>query len=202
MMGGDSGKISAEQKKILEKGEEANNMMIELVNDLMNIDKTSDTYMGYNFESVPLSGLLAKAVDDFSLLAEQKKIALEFFASAEPVPDVKADPPKLELAVSNLIDNALDYTPAGGTIKVFLEKMGNYAKVSVKDSGIGIPKEEAGNLFTRFYRAKNAVRTKTEGTGLGLYITKNIIEAHGGKIWAESEEGKGATFFFTVPFNV
>lgn len=202
MMGGDSGKINVEQKKILEKGEEANNMMIELVNDLMNIDKTSDTYMGYNFENVPLSGLLAKAVDDFSLLAKQKKIALEFFASAEPMPDVKADPPKLELAASNLIDNALDYTPAGGTIKVFLEKMGNYAKVSIKDSGIGIPKEEAGNLFTRFYRAKNAVRTKTEGTGLGLYITKNIIEAHGGKIWAESEENKGATFYFTVPFNV
>lgn len=202
MMGGDSGKISAEQKKILEKGEEANDMMIELVNDLMNIDKTSDTYMGYNFESAPLGGLLAKAVDDFSLLAKQKKIALEFFASAEPMPDVKADPPKLELAVSNLIDNALDYTPAGGTIKVFLEKMGNYAKISIKDSGIGIPKEEAGNLFTRFYRAKNAVGIKTEGTGLGLYITKNIIEAHGGKIWAESEENKGATFFFTVPFNV
>jgi len=121
---------------------------------------------------------------------------------------VKVDQAKMELALSNLVDNALDYTPEGGAVKIILEKMGNYAKVSVKDSGIGIPKEEAANLFTRFYRAKNAVRIKTEGTGLGLYITKNIIEAHGGKIWVESpaspsqggEENKGTTFLFTVPF--
>lgn len=202
VINGDPGKINAEQKKILENGAGANNIMIKLVNDLIDIDRMGDTYMGYNFESVPLGGLIAKLVNGFSFVAKQKKIALEFFASAEPMPDAKVDPSKLELVLNNLIDNALGYTPAGGTIKVFLEKMGNYAKVSVKDSGIGIPKEEAGNLFTRFFRAKNAVRVKTEGTGLGLYIAKNIIEAHGGKIWIESEEGKGATFFFTVPLDI
>jgi signal transduction histidine kinase len=200
VVSGEGGKISADQKKFLQVGMEANNMMIKLVNDLMDIDRTGDTYMGYNFESVPLAIIIAKVVHDFTFEAKEKKINLEFLISDEDAPDVKVDQAKIELALSNLVDNALDYTPEGGAVKIILEKMGNYAKVSVKDSGIGIPKEEAANLFTRFYRAKNAVRIKTEGTGLGLYISKNIIEAHGGKIWVESLENKGTTFFFTVPF--
>lgn len=202
VVSGEGGKVNTEQKKILEVGMEANNMMIKLVNDLMDIDRTGDTYMGYNFENIPLGIIIAKVVHDFSFEAKEKKINLEFFVSEDTASDVKADQSKMELALSNLVDNALDYTPEGGAVKIILEKMGNYAKVSVKDSGIGIPKEEAANLFTRFYRAKNAVRVKTEGTGLGLYISKNIIEAHGGKIWVESEENKGTTFFFTVPFAV
>jgi two-component system sensor histidine kinase VicK len=193
-------KIGVEQKKILQNGVEANEMMIKLVNDLMDIDRTGDTYFGYNFEKIPMAGLIVKIMHDFSFMASQRKINLEFFSADEAIPDAKVDPSKLELALGNLVDNAISYTPEGGDIKIVLEKMGDYAKVSVKDSGIGIPKEEITTLFTRFFRAKNAVRVKTEGTGLGLYIARNIIEAHGGKIWVESEEGKGTTFFFTVPF--
>jgi two-component system sensor histidine kinase ResE len=201
IMSGEAGKINAEQKAILRNGVEANDMMIKLVNDLMDIDKTGDTYFGYNFESIPLGSLIVKVMRDFSFVASQKKINIEFFSGEEAMPEAKIDPAKLELALGNLLDNAINYTSEGGSIKIVLEKMGDYAKVSVEDSGIGIPKDEIVSLFTRFFRAKNAVRVKTEGTGLGLYIARNIIEAHGGKIWAESEEGKGAKFYFTVPFS-
>jgi len=105
----------------------------------------------------------------------------------------------LTLAIRNLVNNAIFYTGAGGEVIISIKRNGSNVEFSIKDTGIGIPKNQQTRVFSRFFRADNAIRKETEGTGLGLFITKNIIEAHGGKIWFESIENKGTTFFFSLP---
>lgn len=192
--------FSEEQKNILKIGIEANENMIDLVNNFLNVVKTEEAYFSYNFKAVFLEDLIVDLVKKYFSSTNQKKIKLEFYSSLEKKLPVNADVYKLNLVLRNLIDNSLHYTPEGGEISIILDTLGDYARVAVKDTGIGIPKEEISNIFTRFFRAKNAVRVKTEGTGLGLYISREIIEAHRGKIWVESEEAKGTTFYFTIPY--
>ncbi len=105
------------------------------------------------------------------------------------------------MAIQNLIDNAIKYTPPKGEIVVSLKQIEKEVEFLVKDSGVGIPKEQQKRIFTKFFRSANVIRMETDGSGLGLFIAKNIIEVHGGKIWFESEEGKGSTFYFTLPIN-
>lgn len=195
------GKINNEQKDALQTGYQANQNIVNIINNLLESAKTESTYLGYNFQEMFLEPVIAKTLSDFNSVADQRKINLEFLSSQQKtLPAVKMDPEKISLALGNLIDNALVYTPPGGKITVILENFGDCAKVSVKDTGIGVPKDSLDKLFTRFFRAKNAVSVKTEGSGLGLYIVKNIIMMHGGEIWAESKEGEGTTFSFTIPF--
>lgn len=106
---------------------------------------------------------------------------------------------KIALAFQNLVDNALKYTQSGGTITISLKKEEHEIKISVKDTGVGIPKDQQVRVFNKFFRGANVMRMETEGSGLGLFIAKNIIEAHGGKIWFKSDESKGTTFWFTLP---
>jgi len=108
---------------------------------------------------------------------------------------------KMRLAVQNLLDNAIRYTSPGGWVTISLKHSKKEIEFSIKDSGVGVPKDQQKRVFSRFFRGTNVMRMETEGTGLGLYIVKNIIEAHGGKIWFESEEGKGTTFYFTLPIK-
>jgi len=112
---------------------------------------------------------------------------------------VKVDIEKITLVIKNLIENAIHYTPSGGEITVRVERQDKEVLFSVQDTGVGIPKDQQKRVFTRFFRGANVIKMETEGTGLGLFISKNIVEAHGGKIWFKSKENKGSTFFFTLP---
>ena len=105
------------------------------------------------------------------------------------------------MVLSNLVDNAIRYNVPNGQIVVTLEKVADqpYVEVRVKDTGIGLPAEEMEKLFSKFFRASNAVKFQADGSGLGLYIARNIIQAHGGQIWAESELNRGTTVHFTIP---
>ncbi len=115
------------------------------------------------------------------------------------LPFVVVDPFRIIQVVSNFISNALNYTPAGGKISIQAEKKVNRLQISVSDTGQGIPEAEIPNLFTKFFRVSGVLEEGAKGTGLGLYISKSIIEAHQGKIWVESEVGKGSTFAFDLP---
>ncbi len=117
------------------------------------------------------------------------------------MPKVTVDVEKVKLAIQNLIDNAIRYTLPGGRITVSLKTVKNQIEFSIKDTGVGIPKAQQERVATKFFRGTNAMRMETEGSGLGLYITKNIIEAHGGKLWFESEENKGTTLYFILPLK-
>ena len=113
---------------------------------------------------------------------------------------MELDPYKMKLALSSIINNAITYTPKRGRVDImseFTDK--DTLKISIHDSGIGIPKDEQNKVFTKFFRAGNALRVDTEGNGLDLFVTKNIIEKHQGKIWFESSEGVGTTFYIEIP---
>ena len=114
---------------------------------------------------------------------------------------VPADPEKLGIVVTNLLDNAIKYNVPNGQVVVRAEKLPDrpYVQISIKDTGMGIPKEDIGKLFTKFFRSGNMMHKATTGSGLGLYIVKNIIRRHGGEIWVESELDRGTTFYFTLP---
>ena len=111
------------------------------------------------------------------------------------------DKQKLGLVMQNLLENAVKYTPEFGKIEIDIESGDNLIKVRVKDNGVGIPEKDKAKLFSKFFRAENVVRMQTEGSGLGLFIVKNIIKRHGGEIMVESEEGKGTEFVLTLPIK-
>jgi two-component system sensor histidine kinase VicK len=112
---------------------------------------------------------------------------------------VRTDPDKLQQVLDNLLDNAVKYSPTGGRITVLAERRPGQAQVSISDQGIGIPKEQQGRLFEKFYRVDSPLKHTVAGTGLGLNLCKHIIEAHGGRIWVESGPGGGSTFSFSLP---
>jgi len=153
----------------------------------------------YNPKIVDLEDLVHSIVKPFRRRIKKRNIKFEIRKPKEKIPKVKVDSEKIRLAIFNLIDNAIRYTKDGGRVIIRLSHSKQVVEFSISDSGIGIPKSQQARIFTKFFRGTNAVKTQTEGTGLGLFITKNIIEAHGGKIWFESKEGKGTTFYFTLP---
>ena len=132
-------------------------------------------------------------------LLKRKKLSLEFKKPKTKLPKVAIDVERIRLVVQNLLDNAIHYTPEGGKITVGLKETEKEVEFRIQDTGIGIPQDQQKRIFTKFFRSVTAIRLETEGSGLGLFLAKNIIEAHGGKIWFESQEGKGSTFYFSLP---
>jgi len=196
---GDLGKITKEQGTFIQKTYEANEKMIELINDLLDVTRIEEGRYLYKLEPVQIEEVIKNIINSSEQIADDKNINLKFQEPRMKLPPVKLDREKIGLVLQNLIENAIHYTLPGGKVTVSLKRVKNEIEVSVADTGIGIPKEQQRRVFTKFFRAANAIRMETGGTGLGLYITKNIIEAHGGEIWFESKEGKGATFRFTLP---
>ncbi len=107
----------------------------------------------------------------------------------------------MRIVIQNFLDNAIRYSPEGGKISISLNSDGKNIQFKMQDFGMGIPKNQQDKIFTKFFRGDNAVRVNTVGSGLGLFLAENIIEAHSGKIWFESEENKGTSFYFTLPIK-
>jgi signal transduction histidine kinase len=172
------------------------NAVIDDILDASDLDE-KELNLKSSFDDINLSEKL-KNIDKYCKMeAEGKKIIIT--TDIEDNVIVRGDTKYLEQAICNIIDNALKYTPAGKNIEIKLRKEGNKAILSVKDEGIGVPKKEQANLFKKFSRATNAKEMHTDGSGLGLFIVKNIIEAHPeGKIWFESVENKGTTFYIQL----
>jgi len=200
LLDGDLGKISKEQRDYLEKAYANNERMIKLINDLLNITRIEEGRFLYSIKSHDLVKIVEETTDLLREQAKQKKIRIELKKPKKKLDSVKIDKEKISLVLHNLIENAITYTEKG-TIYISIEESKKELIVSVKDSGIGIPVHQQKRIFTRFFRGGNAVKLDTEGTGLGLFIAKNIIEAHSGKIWFQSEEGEGTTFSFTLPIK-
>jgi len=202
ILDGDLGKVPKSQAEFLEKTYQSNERMIKLVNDLLNITRIEEGRFLHSIKPEDIIQIIEKAIIPLREIAERKKLLFECKVPKEKVPEISVDAEKIGLAVQNLVDNAICYTKQG-SIKVVVEfqKDKNSILFSVADTGIGVPKDQQKRLFNRFFRSSTAVKTETEGTGLGLFIAKNIVEAHGGKIWFETEEDKGSTFFFTLPIS-
>lgn len=197
---GDMGKLKKSQEELLQKGYQANERMIALVNDLLDVVRIEEGRFDYKFEKGSIAPIVESVLKEVRVVADQKEVQISFHKPPSKIPEAKLDTLKFRLAVMNIIDNAVQYTPERGKIAVEVA----YQKeilVTVRDTGVGIPKHQASRVFSKFFRADNAVRMQTVGSGLGLFIAKNIIEKHGGKIWIESVEGKGTTVYFTIPVS-
>ena len=176
----------------------ASQRLIQLVNDLLDVSRLESGRMKATPQLVDLVALTRTVLDELKLQVEERDHQLTV-ASAEDPLDVFADPQLLRQVVLNLASNAIKYSPSRGTIDVQLTREGSFVRWQIKDTGIGIPKESQRHLFEKFYRADNVAALETDGTGLGLYLVRLIVEQLGGRVGCESEEGQGATFSFTVP---
>jgi len=202
LLDGDVGKLTDEQTEFLKKAYQSNERMVNLINDLLNVTRIEEGRYLYNPEELDMIELIEKTIIPLKEIAERKNLKFEFLKPKEKEIKVRVDKEKISLAISNLVDNAINYTKEGKiSIQFEYDSKDKQVKFSVKDTGIGISEEQQKRLFSKFFRGINAIKAETEGTGLGLFIAKNIIEAHGGRIWFESEEGKGTTFYFTLPLK-
>jgi len=199
LLDGDLGEITKEQKDFILKTYKSNERMIGLINDLLDITRIEEGRYIYKPALAELEPVVQFAVNSHKEAVGRKELKLEFKKPKKKLPRVMLDVEKIRLVIQNFLDNAIKYTLAGGKITVSLKCVKKEIEFSVKDSGVGIPKDQQKRVFARFFRGANVIRMDTEGTGLGLFISKNIVEAHGGRIWFESEENKGSTFYFALP---
>jgi signal transduction histidine kinase len=190
------GEASERQKEILGKIEFAADDIIKMVTNIIDLKKIEEGRLDYKLERVNFGHLADEAVEELHPLALNKNLKFDFYSPPEDI-FVLGDPRELRHAIQNLVDNAIKYTPNGFVKAKVAESDGN-AVFSVEDSGIGIPAGVKPLIFEEFVRDER-VKSEIRGSGIGLHIAKSIIEAHGGKIWAESKgEGQGSTFYFSL----
>ncbi len=195
------GPVNEEQIKWLGKIQAGTKNLLELVNDFLDLSKIEAGRIELSKEDVDLDQLIRSNLENYIVLAQDKKISLKSRV-APALSSISADPRRLDQVFVNLLSNAIKFTPEGGKIDVGADQEnGAGARIWVKDSGVGIPSNEIGQLFEKYRQTTSGKTSKHKGTGLGLVILKMIIESQGGKIWVESEEKKGATFFLTLPLN-
>lgn len=149
-------------------------------------------------EHFTFSDMLSESIDHIALKARNKNISINSTVESS-IDKIRGTKEYIQEAITNLLANSVKYTPSNGKIDIDATDKGNAVLLQIKDTGIGIPKGELPNIFEEFYRASNAKKVERNGTGLGLSIAKQIIERHNGKIWAESEQGKGSIFNIILP---
>jgi signal transduction histidine kinase len=195
------GPVNIEQKELLVQGSSSNDQMLLLVSDLLDMAKMAEGDSPFTYEVTDITKLIKDLYNDLTPNAQAKNISLKLHLPNKALPKAKIDAKKMRFVLQNLIDNAVKYTPERGIVTISATTKDKAIQVDVKDTGIGIPKDEQEKMFTKFYRASNAEKSKKTGTGLGLYIIKNIVQRHGGEIWFKSETNQGTTFSFTMPLK-
>jgi len=173
--------------------------LTQMAQELLDLSRIESGQVQLNFESISPRKLLYSAADRMKAQAERANIKLNVLTN-DGLPTIRADKARLEQVLVNLIHNAVKFTKPGGEITLEAEAVDVGVRCAVRDTGTGIPAESLSRIFERFYRVDSS-RTGS-GTGLGLSISRHIVEAHGGKIWAESEEGRGSTFYFSLPHQM
>ena len=173
--------------------------MTNITNDLLALVKVDQREGGLNIQPLDLNQLVEDILNRLSPLAEQKKIVL-LYEAERPV-KFDADEIKLSLAISNIVENGIKYTPKGGTVRVIVDSDHQNAIVTIQDTGIGIPEEEHDKIFTRFYRVDKTRDRETGGTGLGLAISRATVMLHNGSIRVSSKQGEGSVFVIRLPLR-
>jgi two-component system sensor histidine kinase VicK len=175
--------------------------LIDRIEDLLSVAKMEDGKVGYTFQDADVVDFVGKVLAGVLPSTQKAGIKMYFDRPAVAMPHVTIDEKCLSIALTNFLENAIRYNVANGEVIVRVEQVPDkpFVEISVRDTGIGIPAEAIPNLFKKFFRAENAVASQTEGSGLGLYMAKGIITAHGGEVWAESEVNRGTIIHFTLP---
>lgn len=201
VLDGDMGKVTPEQRKVLEEAFSSSQRMVYLISDFLNVSRLQTGKFELEMGAVDLPSLITDEIDQLQASAQSRNIKLVYEAPRE-FPMLTLDENKIRQVMMNFIDNAIYYAkPGGGTITVTLAKHAQYISFKVADNGIGVPKSEQHQLFSKFYRATNARKARPDGTGIGLFMAKKVIVAHGGAILFESVEDKGSMFGFRLPLE-
>ena len=201
LLAGDVGELNNKQQKYLEEVYHSNQRMVELVNALLDVSRLELGTFTMDPKPTDISELTQNVIDEQKPQINEKGI--NFLFSSEKIPLINADPKLLRMVVQNILSNAVKYTPKNGKIKMFisLENKENVL-LKISDTGYGIPKNQHSKIFTKLFRADNVRDKDTDGTGLGLYIVKSIVENSGGEIWFESpRENHGTKFFVSFPIK-
>lgn len=192
--------LTDNQKTLVASAVEKSHQLVSVVGTLLDITSIESGKYKYDMKKVALDTIVAEVTRDLSEHATKSQIALFFEKSGAGSPSVLVDRERIRWVLTNLVENAIRYTPAGGTVRVTTEVAPERAYVRVRDTGIGIPEQDRGNIFQRFYRASNAVTKENGGNGLGLYIARTIATDHGGDLnFAANENGAGTTFTLSLP---
>lgn len=192
--------LNEEQIEFIEDIRSRSEFMLKLVDDLLDVSSIESGDVSLFLDSVDLRDLISKVVKLNQTVALSKNITIEFFPPEEAA-ELSIDASKIEQTLTNLITNAIKFSPNGTKVQIFLEIKEGVIKVSVKDQGRGIPETEIDKLFKPFGKTSTASTGGEKSTGLGLFIVRRIIEAHQGEIWLESELNRGSVFHFTLPFE-
>jgi two-component system sensor histidine kinase GlrK len=198
LLDGVGGDTTEKQRKLLTILAEESNRLINVVSSLLDLSKMEAGMMAYEFESAHMEPLIKRAIMEITPLVEAKGIRLENQLEST-LPPVRMDAERILQVLRNLLGNAVKFTSQGGFVGVAANAADGKLAISVKDSGPGIPVESLTSIFEKFNQGNRRASQALQGTGLGLAIAKSIITSHGGKIWAESELGKGSTFIFVLP---
>jgi len=192
--------LNSREREYIEIIREGNERMIKLVNDLLNVTRIEQGRLTYSKENFDITKLARSLVNEVKNFAEANNVEVRLHGDENPI-YIDADKQYITMVLANLVDNAIRYIPKSGKADVLLSKDKTHVTVQVKDNGAGIPKDEQKNIFHKFFRSSSVMRHRTEGTGLGLFLAKAFIEAHKGEIGFTSKEGKGTTFWFTLPLS-
>lgn len=201
LLNGDFGRLTDEQRTFLMKAYESNNRMVTLIRDMVFVDHLESGKLATSPSmTTSLPDLLENLLLEFYPMAENKRVKIAFQRPDSPYPPARIDSANMRAVLQNIIENAIKYTPAGGSVTIACGREPPGAlSVSVADTGIGIPAAEQSRIFARFFRASNAQKKETDGSGLGLFIAKRILQKYQGDIRFESTEGSGTTFYVTLP---
>ena len=197
LLEGDGGVLTGDQRQDVDIIAQNGQHLLALINDLLDISKLEAGKAQLHRGEVEVEPLISECVESVRSLAKTKRLDLSASVSAE-VGRVFADGPKLKQVLLNLLGNAIKFTEAG-SVRITAERQGAELRVSVRDTGIGVPVEDAERIFESFQQGKSGVSGKYQGTGLGLAICRQLVEMHGGRIWVKSTAGQGSTFTFTIP---
>jgi len=200
MLDKDYSVLTAKQKEIINDLAFNNDLMMTLVKDmltLVNFEKNQGTKL--HLEEVDLREVIKAEVTKVTLMLKKKELRINYIGFDKPA-ILKIDRLKIGLAIQNVINNAIKYSKEDTEIRIEIKQAKDSITLEIQDSGIGIPKSEAPNIFGKFYRSSNAIKNETEGSGLGLYLTRKIVLMHKGDIWFESRENFGTIFY--IKFNL
>jgi PAS domain S-box-containing protein len=201
LLTGDVGEVTPDQKRYLEEIYNGNQRMVDLVNTLLDVSRIELGTFFVESKPTDVVKLAQSVIDEQKLQIDEKHIVLSS-SFEKDVPLIHTDPKLLRMVLQNLLSNAVKYTPDRGTIAISLSlDTKKNVLLKIADTGYGIPADQQDKIFTKLFRADNVIGKDTEGTGLGLYIAKSIIEQSGGKLWFESEENKGTIFYATLPLG-
>jgi signal transduction histidine kinase len=195
------GPLNENQKNWLDRVKNNGAGLINLVSDFLDVSKLESGHIELAQSDIDILDLIQNTMQNFTPLAASKNVRL-ICAVVESIPSIRADRRRIDQVLANLVSNAIKFTGAGGAVEVRVCTDDENLSVQVKDNGVGIPRDEIETLFQKYRQAKNLTVPTQKGTGLGLVICKMIVEAHGGRIWVDSDEGKGTVFTFTLPFDI